>query len=76
MIGRIVAQENAYETAKAQLNQAMGVEGSTDYDVNDDRIAEIPEEGMDDERLAALGATHRPEMKNLAERLKGAAKPK
>ena len=58
--------ENAYETAKAQLNQAMGVEGPTDYDVSDERIAEIPEEVLDDERLAALGSTNRPEMKNLA----------
>jgi len=44
----------------------MGVEGPTDYDVSDERIAEVPEEALDDERLAALGATNRPEMKNLA----------
>jgi outer membrane protein len=57
--------ENAYETAKAQLNQAMGVEGPTDFDVNDERVGEVAEEQMDGERLAAVGAAQRPELKSL-----------
>ncbi|HEX3594763.1 MAG TPA: TolC family protein [Polyangiaceae bacterium] len=62
----LISAENQYETAKAQLNQAMGVEGSTDYEVTTERIGELPEEQMQEEHVAAMGIAQRPEMKTLA----------
>jgi outer membrane protein len=62
----LINAQNDYETAKAQLNQAMGVEGTTDYDVATERIPELPEEQLDDGHTAALGLTGRPELKSLA----------
>ncbi len=66
---QLINQENAFETAKAQLNLAMGVEASTDYDVNTDRIGELPEEQMEEAHVAALGIAQRPEMKSLTKQL-------
>ncbi|HVN32513.1 MAG TPA: TolC family protein [Thermoanaerobaculaceae bacterium] len=43
---QLITAQNAYAIAKAQLNQAMGVEGSTDYDVADE--TQPPVEGEDD----------------------------
>jgi outer membrane protein len=62
----LIKAETAYETAKAQLNQAMGVEGTTAYNVSTERIAELAEERMDDERVSAIGVAQRPELKSLA----------
>jgi outer membrane protein len=62
----LINAQNAFETAKAQLNLAMGVEGTTDYDVATERIGELPEEQMEDERVAATGIAQRPELKTLA----------
>jgi outer membrane protein len=63
---QLITAENAYETAKAQLNDAMGVEGSTDYDVADETLPPVRgEEGTTDTLLAeALQA--RPELAALA----------
>lgn len=63
---QLVSAKNDYEQAKAQLNQAMGVEQSTDYDVSDEALAVLPDEDAPEEALvqAAFGA--RPEMKSLA----------
>jgi outer membrane protein len=62
----LIKAETAYETAKAQLNQAMGVEGTTAYDVSTDRMGELAEERMDDQRLSMIGVAERPELKSLA----------
>ncbi|WP_434301550.1 TolC family protein [Corallococcus exiguus] len=47
----LIRAQNAYATAKAQLNQAMGVETATDYTVQDVTVAAITGE---DEVLDAL----------------------
>jgi outer membrane protein len=46
---QLIKAQNDYETAKAQLNQAMGVEGPTDYDVADEVLPPIDGEdrGLD-----------------------------
>jgi outer membrane protein len=54
----LITAETSYETAKATLNQAMGIEGSTDYDVADDSIPPLAGEDSElgpllDEALAA-----------------------
>ncbi len=63
---QVINAENGYDTAKAQLNQAMGVEGPTDYDVADETQPPIPgEEGASDVLLnEALQS--RPELATLA----------
>jgi outer membrane protein len=48
---QLITAQNNYDISKAQLNQAMGVEGPTDYDVGNDTIAPFPQE---DQPLAPL----------------------
>lgn len=48
---QLVRQQGLYVTAKAQLNQAMGVEGPTDYSVQD---VAVPSVQGEDEALEAL----------------------
>ncbi len=48
---QLITAENNYAISKAQLNQAMGVEGPTDYDVGNDTIGPFAQE---DQPLAPL----------------------
>lgn len=57
---------NGYETAKAQLNQAMGVEQSTGYDVADDTPPPVPSEDGGTDALLAEALAARPEIAVLA----------
>jgi outer membrane protein len=59
---QVITSENNYETAKAQLNQAAGIVGGTDYDVGDDAMPAIEDEDQPLETLAAKGLATRPEM--------------
>jgi outer membrane protein len=43
---QLISAENGYATERAQLNQAMGVEGPTDYDVADDALPAIQGEDL------------------------------
>jgi outer membrane protein len=67
---QLVNAENAYDLARAQLNQAMGVEGSIDYDVADDQSPALEgEDGAIDDLLeAALPA--RPEVAALEQQVR------
>jgi outer membrane protein len=66
----LINAQNAYETAKAQLNQAMGVEGPTDYDVADQTLPPVPgEEGSTDTLLAEALKT-RPELAAAADQVR------
>jgi len=67
---QLVNAENAYDLARAQLNQAMGVEGSIEYDVADDQAPAVEgEDGATDELLkVALPA--RPEVAALDQQLR------
>ena len=40
----VIRAENDYTVARAELNQAMGVAGDTDYDVAEDTFAQVPGE--------------------------------
>jgi len=53
---------NGYATARAQLNQAMGIEGSTDYDVSDDRMLPVEGENGELEPLVDAAVAARPEL--------------
>jgi outer membrane protein len=59
---QLITAQNNYEMAKAQLNQAAGMRGGTDYDLGDEIVAPVPGE---DEPLASLlkeALEDRPEM--------------
>jgi outer membrane protein len=63
---QLINAENAYATAKAQLNQAMGAEESTDYDVGGEIGVAVDGEDLEERRLVGLAVETRPELKSLA----------
>jgi outer membrane protein len=64
-IVQVIAAQNNYETAKAQLNQAAGITGGTDYDVSDDALPTVTEEDQPIETLYAKAIAARPELASL-----------
>ncbi len=56
---------NAYETSKAQLNQAMGVAADTDYEVADQGYAPVEGEDQSTDTLTSRALLTRPEIANL-----------
>ena len=62
----LIQAQNSYETAKAQLNQAAGVRGDTQYDVGDEQIAEIADEDAPLETLMSRAIAARPEIASFA----------
>jgi len=63
---QLINAQNGYETARAQLNQAMGVEGPTDYDVSGQSPAPVEGEDGTTESLLHEALKARPEMSSLA----------
>jgi outer membrane protein len=63
---QLINAQNGYETGKAQLNQAMGVETPTDYDVSDETFPQIPGEDQGGETLLAEALSARPEVASAA----------
>ena len=61
---------NAYATAKAQLNQAMGIETGTDYEVAEDTIGVVPGEDSALEPLMDEALRTRPEFRAFANRIR------
>ena len=62
---QLISAENGYETARAQLNQAMGVEGSIDYDVSDEHQPAIEGEDATTDVLLGEAVKTRPELSAL-----------
>jgi outer membrane protein len=62
---QLIAAENNYETAKAQLNQAAGIAAGTDYDVANDDLAPVEDEDQPLETLVAKAIAARPEIATL-----------
>jgi outer membrane protein len=58
---QLINAENGYLTAKAQLNQAMGDEGPTDYEVSDDQLGPVAGEDETLEPLLAEALKARPD---------------
>jgi len=67
---QLVTARNNYEQAKAQLNQAIGIEGPTDYDVSDDTMNAIAGEDHDIDTLAEQAVDTRPEIASLNEQIR------
>ncbi len=71
---QLVNAKNNYEQAKALLNQAMGVEQSTDYDVADQGLTRLPDEDASEEKLVQAAYDARPEVKSLVKTSQSQAK--
>jgi outer membrane protein len=61
--------QNAYAVSKAQLNQAMGVEGSTHYDVANDTLPTVKDEGANIDQLVKEAVAVRPEFEALQKQI-------
>jgi outer membrane protein len=66
---QLITSENGYATAKAQLNQAMGVVQPTDYDVANDELAALPEEDQPIDPLVKIAFSARPELASIAKQI-------
>jgi outer membrane protein len=62
---QLISAQNAYLTEKAQLNQAMGVEDATDYDVASDTLPPVEGEDLGLDPLLAEGLGARPDVASL-----------
>lgn len=62
---QVVNAENSYLTEKAQLNQAMGLVGPTDYEVADDTLPPVEGEDLTLEALMPQALAARPEIAAL-----------
>jgi outer membrane protein len=61
----LISAENGYDTARAQLNQAMGVEGTIDYDVSNEHQPAIEGEDATTDVLLGEAVKNRPELAAL-----------
>jgi outer membrane protein len=68
-VSRIGAVAN-YQTAKAQLNQAMGIEATTEYDVADDQLPAVEGEESAIDQLVDEALKSRPEVAALEAQLR------
>lgn len=62
---QLINAENGYETAKAQLNQVMGVEGPTDYDVAGETLPPVAAEDQGIDPLLEEALRDRPDLAAL-----------
>lgn len=58
---QVITAQNNYDNAKATLNQAMGMEMSTDYDVSDELMPVVPNEDRSTDELMRIALENRPE---------------
>jgi outer membrane protein len=61
----LVKAELSYNTARADLNRAMGVARPADFDVADEQLLPIEDEDAPEEALVAIAVEARPELKAL-----------
>ncbi|MGD0673844.1 MAG: TolC family protein [Polyangiaceae bacterium] len=64
---QLISSQNNYETAKAQLNQAVGIKTDTDYDLGNEIFGPIDDEEQALETLWRRALDARPEMSVLAQ---------
>jgi outer membrane protein len=62
---QLINADNAYAVARAQLNQAMGVERSIDYDLSDEELPAVEGEDGSVETLVGEAQHLRPEISSL-----------
>jgi outer membrane protein len=66
---QVIAAENGYQSAKAQLNQSMGVAQPTDYDVTDDALPAVADEDQPTDALVQSAVAARPELVQLTKQI-------
>jgi outer membrane protein len=62
---QVITSQNNYETSKAQLNQAAGIPGGTEYDVSDEEVGALPDEDQPLDTLVSKAIAARPELSTL-----------
>jgi outer membrane protein len=67
---QVINAENAYDVARAQLNQAIGVEGATDYEVGDEAMGPVAGEEQPAEALLEEALKARPEFAALVQQVR------
>jgi outer membrane protein len=67
---QLINAENGYDTAKAQLNQAMGIETPDDYDIADEAFPAVPLEDGSPAALFVEALKARPEIASLADQVR------
>lgn len=65
----LINAQNAAATSRAQLNQAMGVEGDTNYAVADESAPAVPGEDGSLDALMDAASRERPDLQAMASRL-------
>jgi outer membrane protein len=65
----MIRADNNYAVGRAQLNLAMGIEGSTDYDVADETVPTVDGEEGTTDALVAEAIRARPELASLRAQL-------
>jgi outer membrane protein len=63
---QLITAQNNYETSKAQLNQAAGIAGGTDYEVDNEAVPPVEDEDQPLEALVAKAVGARPELAQIA----------
>ena len=66
----LINAENAFQTSKLNLNAAMGVQGSTDYDVSDVQQPPVTGEDTALEALLEEASKARPEVQSLEDQIR------
>jgi outer membrane protein len=66
---QVITAENNYEVAKAQLNQAIGIERDTNYDVEDESTPPVDVEGATTETLLTEALKDRPDYLSLEKQI-------
>ena len=66
---QLITAENNYEVAKAQLNQAIGIERDTNYDVEDESTPPIDVEGAPTDALLTEALKERPDYLSLEKQI-------
>jgi outer membrane protein len=67
---QVIRAENGYAVARAQLNQAMGTTGDTDFDVAEETLPPQPGEGTDVDPLIDEALRARPDLAAMEAQLR------
>jgi len=66
----LITSQNNYETSKAQLNQTIGIERSTDYEVGNETLPPFPAEDQPTEPLLEQALKRRPEFVSIEQSIR------
>jgi outer membrane protein len=67
---QLITAQNSHDVAKAQLNQAMGVDGPIDYEVEAPLAEPVPDEDKSTDELLPTAVKARPDLQALADQIK------